>query len=60
MNDVNLTAIMRREGIRSIHSHPAGFTVILQCGWPCGYGDTVGEALDDAKAKHAAKLERAA
>lgn len=60
MNDINLTAIMRREGIRNILMHPAGFTITLNAGWPCGYGDTVGKALDDAKAKHAARLDRAA
>lgn len=60
--DIDLTAIMRRDGIASIHNLPRGlgFRVELTCGGPCGYGDTVGKALADAKAKNADFLPRIA
>lgn len=62
---INLTAIMEREGINSIHRKRAGmhrpqdgwyFEVNL-CGqvFP-GYGETVGKALAHAKQRNALKV----
>lgn len=55
--DINLTEIMKREGIRSIRMEPKwmqrGFTVELTCGGHCGIGETVAEALEDALEKNA-------
>ena len=55
-DSVNLTAIMKAEGIRDIAMLPSyigGFRVTLNCGGTPGYGETVGEALADAMAKNA-------
>ena len=61
MNDVNLTEIMRREGIEKITSWLDGlrFSVALHDG-RFGVGRTVGEALDNAKASNAFNIKAAA
>lgn len=48
--DANLSAIMRREGIREVRLDPLTdlFSVRI-ADWITGFGDTVGEALDDAR-----------
>ena len=59
--DFDLSAMMAAEHIRTITRNPAWhsapFAVYLDCGGPAGVGDTVGEALADAKAKNAEYLE---
>jgi hypothetical protein len=59
--DVDLTAIMTANRIRSISSNPDwhsnAFTVYLDCGGHAGVGKTVGEALADAMEKNADYLE---
>lgn len=59
---INLTAIMEREGISSIHRKRAlpadgWFFEVNLCSqvFP-GYGDTVGDALADAKARNTPRL----
>ena len=50
---------MRKEGIRSIVMLPGGegFSVLLNCSGPKGYGDTFEEALDEALRLNADFLE---
>lgn len=58
---LDLTAIMRREGIRKIELYDAldRFSVVLADG-SLGTGATVGEALDNAHAPNAENVRRAA
>lgn len=60
MNDVDLTAIMQREGIERITSYLVGrYSVMLHDG-RFGVGKSVGEALDKAKAADADNIKMAA
>jgi hypothetical protein len=54
-----VTDIMRREGIHSIVMMPGGegFSVLLNCGGPKGYGKTFKEALEQALELNADFLE---
>ncbi len=47
MNDFDLTAFMRREGILRIANNPHGFSVYIQ-GDILGTGETFAEAFDNA------------
>jgi hypothetical protein len=59
--DIDLTAIMRAEGIRDIRRDPLtdwyGVTI---SDWITGYGGTVGEALADAKRRAERDAQRRA
>ena len=61
MNDIDLTAIMRREQIRKIELYDAldSFSVVLKDG-SLGKGRTVGEALAKAKLPGAENVRRIA
>ena len=63
-NDFDLTALMRRDGVRSVEMVPewrgGGFIVHLTCGGHAGHGETVGDALANAKELNADYLEMAA
>ena len=57
--DFDLTTYMRANGIRSIvmmPDHIGGFQALLTCGGPAGCGNTVGDAIADAKTKNAGWL----
>lgn len=59
MNDINLTAIMRRDRVQSIYqSDKGGFSVHL-FGGGFGTGRTVGEAMANAQS-HPKHMERTA
>ena len=57
--DIDLTAIMQREGIDKIERYPGRYSVVLNDG-RLGIGKTVGEALAKAKAPDADNVRRLA
>lgn len=57
---IDLTAIMRAEGIKKIEDYGAGFFLVLLKDGRCGSGNSVGEALAKAKQPEAMNVRKAA
>jgi hypothetical protein len=56
MNDIDLTAIMERDGIEKIKRHLGGWYLVRLFDGRCGSGNSVGEALGNAKSPEAVRI----